>query len=276
MERKRITKSKSFLTLPLGKVKMTVGCTVGVFFVLLGVIIWLAVANSNYNDRLLTHSLISQQAAEEQQALIMQQEIKIADLELAVSDAALIIARKNEHLADERDALEQVQQALASAQAKLKKQDQRIVSLKANYQRNLKKQTETQRLQLAQQQNQLDMQRSKLKAQEEEVSKKISAVDEWEQRKEEFETLYAESARQANNEKRVNQLMTKFDRLRVDLDVINECDKDYLYRYNEAKSVLSHMLTFIQKYEMESDFYFFVISNDSAITAQNRKLCLRN
>ena len=68
--------------------------------------------------------------------------------------------------------------------------------------------------------------------------------------------------------------MSQFDGLQVDLDVMNECDKTYLYRYNEAKSILNHIRTYIQTNEMKDEYYFYVISNDSLLTAKNRKLCL--
>lgn len=70
--------------------------------------------------------------------------------------------------------------------------------------------------------------------------------------------------------------MGKFNALQVDLDVLNECDKQYLYRYNGAKSTLNHIRTLIQSYKMDEEYYFYVISNDSQITAKNRKRCIKS
>ncbi|WP_053062348.1 hypothetical protein [Photobacterium aquae] len=117
-----------------------------------------------------------------------------------------------------------------------------------------------------------ERERELLELKENELTAKVS--EDWEKKRKELEGLYANSAREVENEKRVDALMKQFNQLQVDLGVINVCDKDYLYRYNEAKSLLSHIRTFIQKYEMKEEFYYFVISNESSIIQQNRRLCL--
>lgn len=68
--------------------------------------------------------------------------------------------------------------------------------------------------------------------------------------------------------------MTNFSNLRVDLDLVNKCDPEYLERYGEAKSMLNHMRTYIQQNELSSEYYFFVISNDAQLTRKTREICI--
>ena len=91
-----------------------------------------------------------------------------------------------------------------------------------------------------------------------------------------LEGEYSEQAQKLASQKRVDELMTNFASLRVDLDVINVCDKQYLERYGEAKSMLSHMRTFIQKSQLSQDYYYFVISNDAQLARKTREICIEN
>ncbi|MFM2587013.1 hypothetical protein [Vibrio sp. TBV020] len=92
----------------------------------------------------------------------------------------------------------------------------------------------------------------------------------------ELEGEYSAQAEKAESEKRVDELMTDFASLQVDLDVINTCDKAYLERYGEAKSMLSHMRTYIQKSSLSQDYYYFVISNDALLARKTREICIEN
>ncbi|WP_157072638.1 hypothetical protein [Photobacterium sanguinicancri] len=148
--------------------------------------------------------------------------------------------------------------------------------MKLDYQRNLSKERSKGKARIRSSEHALAQEREALALQEANVNSKMGDVDDWEKKKAEFDKLYASSALEVENEKRIDKLMAQFNHLRVDLNVVNECDKDYLYRYNEAKSVLNHIRTFIQKYEMKQEYYFFVISNDSQITSQNRKICFKD
>jgi len=122
--------------------------------------------------------------------------------------------------------------------------------------------------------DQLKLESARLQKQEEQVLARVGDVEAWEKKKAAFDILYANEAKEAVHVTRVDDLMNQFNGLQVDLDVMNECDKAYLYRYNEAKSILNHIRTYIQSNNMKDDYYFYVISNDSLITAKNRKLCL--
>ncbi|WP_135381830.1 hypothetical protein [Vibrio tasmaniensis] len=90
----------------------------------------------------------------------------------------------------------------------------------------------------------------------------------------ELEGEYSKQAQRAETEKRVDELMTDFADLRVDLDIVNKCDRNYLERYGEAKSMLNHMRTYIQQYELSQEYYFFVISNDAQLTRKTREICI--
>lgn len=191
------------------------------------------------------------------------------DLKKEVSVSSIMLVDKNR-------VINGLEQELRKTKNVLNNKSKQYVQLKSSYKKQLDNELDLERKQLAETQRLLETELAKVREKEKSVSSKISDVGEWERKKAEFDRLYANSALEAENEKRVSDLMSQFNDLRVDLDVVNECDKDYLYRYNEAKSLLSHIRTFIQKYEMKQDFYYFVISNDSLISAQNRKLCLTN
>lgn len=163
----------------------------------------------------------------------------------------------------------------------LKRQDKNIQDLRSSFQRDLKLSTaEQQQMLIAEQaglaiiRDQLKLKSVRLQKQEEQVLARVGDIEAWEKKKAEFEIRYTNEAKEAVHVTRVDDLMNKFDRLQVDLDVMNECDKTYLYRYNEAKSILNHIRTYIQSNKMKDDYYFYVIANDSVITAKNRKLCL--
>lgn len=177
-------------------------------------------------------------------------------------------------LVDNNSEIAALEQQLADSKKALKKKSSQLYSLQRRFERDLNTALAKERRQLTESQLMVDQELAQLQSQEAEISAKISDVDEWERKRKEFEKLYASSALEKQNEERVSSLMDQFNELRVDLDVVNECDKDYLYRYNEAKSLLNHIRTFIQKYEMREEFYYYVISNDSLINSQNRKLCL--
>ncbi|MCG7498011.1 hypothetical protein MHO82_14165 [Vibrio sp. Of7-15] len=148
--------------------------------------------------------------------------------------------------------------------------------LKRNYQRDLANQLKKEKAKVRQLQVQLKGELASAKIRHHQLNEKIAEVDEWEKQKAGFEKKYTDSAQQAEKERRIDELMSKFNQLQVDLSTVNECDKDYLYRYNEAKSVLNHIRTFIQQHEMNQEYYFFVISNDTSISAQNRTLCVES
>ncbi|MCP4325184.1 MAG: hypothetical protein GY951_04000 [Psychromonas sp.] len=78
------------------------------------------------------------------------------------------------------------------------------------------------------------------------------------------------------NEKRVDELMAELASLKVNLDVINRCDKEYLARHGQAKSLLSHMRTYIQQYKMSQEYHHFIISNDVLISRKARELCIES
>ncbi|NLS12029.1 hypothetical protein HGP28_03870 [Vibrio sp. SM6] len=91
-----------------------------------------------------------------------------------------------------------------------------------------------------------------------------------------LEDEFSDTAEQLEMQKRVDQIMTKFTALKVDLDVLNTCDRDYLDRYGEAKSMLNHMTTYIKQNKLSDDYYYFVIANDAQLVRQNRQLCIEN
>lgn len=100
--------------------------------------------------------------------------------------------------------------------------------------------------------------------------------DELAQQKSLLEGEYSTNALKEQNIKRVDELMSSFASLKVNLDVVNTCDKAYLERYGQAKSMLSHMRTYITQHDMNKDYYQFVISNDAMISRKTRELCLEN
>ncbi|MDA0148129.1 hypothetical protein [Vibrio sp. LaRot3] len=91
-----------------------------------------------------------------------------------------------------------------------------------------------------------------------------------------LEQQYSETAKLTQVEQRVDELMTSFSKLRVDMDIVNTCDQNYLDRYSDAKSLLSQMRTFVHNNEMSNEYYQFVISNDAQISRKTREICLEN
>ncbi|OAN13791.1 hypothetical protein A3K86_14625 [Photobacterium jeanii] len=185
------------------------------------------------------------------------------------------ISTAGELLADQNLSMSLLDEEVTRLTGLLADRDKQLKVTKSTYQRNLSSQLKREKARLRSSEQALAQEKQMLAAQEAAVKSKMGDVSEWEKKKAEFDKLYASSALEVENEKRIDKLMAQFNSLRVDLNVVNECDKDYLYRYNEAKSVLNHIRTFIQKYEMKQEYYFYVISNDSQITSQNRRLCLK-
>ncbi|MGF1736281.1 hypothetical protein [Photobacterium satsumensis] len=237
-----------------------------------------------YEQQLLDKQLLindfQQQLVSKQAQLVEQQKvIDELDERLIVLDEKYVYLKKeidasSTILVDNNSEIAVLEQQLAGSKKALKKKSSQLYSLQRRFERDLNSAIAKERRQLTKSQLMVDQELAQLQSQEAEISAKISDVDEWERKRKEFEKLYASSALEKQNEERVSNLMDQFNELRVDLDVVNECDKDYLYRYNEAKSLLNHIRTFIQKYEMREEFYYYVISNDSLINSQNRKLCL--
>ncbi|MGR5142004.1 hypothetical protein ACQKPX_10045 [Photobacterium sp. DNB23_23_1] len=226
------------------------------------------------NDEFQRQLVSKQVQLQEQQKVIdkLDESLVVLDekyvyLKQEISTVSTILVDKNSEIAD-------LEQQYADSQTALKKKNSQLYSLQRRFDRDVNSAIAKERRQLTESQLMVDQELAQLQSQEAEISAKISDVDEWERKREEFEKLYTSSALEKQNEERVNNLMDQFNDLRVDLDVVNECDKDYLYRYNEAKSLLNHIRTFIQKYEMREEFYYYVISNDSTIHSQNRKLCV--
>lgn len=172
---------------------------------------------------------------------------------------------------------------VADQSNQLQHKEKEILQLKSTFRSEINKQLAAERKMLKSKQaelalihGELQLKLANLQLQTDLVESKIGDIAAWEKKKAEFDTQYAYAAKEAINEQKIDGLMSRFNQLQVDLSVINECDKNYLYRYNEAKSILSHISTLIQSNKMKDDYYFYVISNDSFIAEQNRKLCLVN
>lgn len=259
--------SETMLSLSVRKVQLV--SIIGLVFILTlgGYIAW---AYWYYNSELIAkQSQVDTQGLRigslEQQllALTLQQ----TALKQDISTNSMTVASKNGEI-------ERLSAELETTKGALSKYQNRFWALKKKYRDELDSTLVSEREKLAATQRVLDTELAKVQQQEAAISSKVSDISEWEKKKADFDKLYANTALVAQNEERVSKLMGQFNQLRVDLDVVNECDKSYLYRYNEAKSILNHIRTFIQKYEMPQDYYFFVISNDSLLSTQNRKLCL--
>ncbi|KHT63328.1 hypothetical protein RJ45_13115 [Photobacterium gaetbulicola] len=219
--------------------------------------------------------LASKQAQlEEQQRVIDELDERLLKLDEQYVFLKQEINATSTLLVDKNSEIALLEQQYIDSQQALKKKSSQLYSLQRRFEREVNIAIAKERRKLTESQLMVDQELAQLQSQEAEISAKISSVDEWERKRAEFEKLYASSALEKQNEERVSKLMDQFNELRVDLDVVNECDKDYLYRYNEAKSLLNHIRTFIQKYEMREEFYYYVISNDSMINSQNRKLCV--
>ncbi len=169
----------------------------------------------------------------------------------------------SETLVEKNFTISQLQEQLTTERRKLARYkssyNKNLKSRLANEQKKLNAQLEKDRLALQSQESELEQQRIEL-----EKLKNTPPP----------EKTTSAAAQKAIDEERVEELMKKFNAYQVDLSVENQCDKDYLYRYNEAKSTLNHIRTYLQKNKMDSNYYHFVIANDTSITAQNRKLCL--
>ncbi|AJR08299.1 hypothetical protein C9J03_13020 [Photobacterium gaetbulicola] len=219
--------------------------------------------------------LASKQAQlEEQQRVIDELDDRLLKLDEQYVFLKQEINATSTLLVDKNSEIALLEQQYIDSQQALKKKSSQLYSLQRRFDREVNIAIAKERRKLTESQLMVDQELAQLQSQEAEISAKISSVDEWERKRAEFEKLYASSALEKQNEERVSKLMDQFNELRVDLDVVNECDKDYLYRYNEAKSLLNHIRTFIQKYKMREEFYYYVISNDSMINSQNRKLCV--
>ena len=169
----------------------------------------------------------------------------------------------SETLVEKNLTISQLKEQLAAERRKLVRYkssyNKNLKSRLANEQKKLNAQLDKERVALQSQENELEQQRVELeKIKNTPPPEKVAVVID----------------QKAIDEERVEELMKKFDAYQVDLSVENQCDKTYLYRYNEAKSTLSHIRTYLQKNQMDSSYYHFVIANDTSITAQNRKLCL--
>ncbi|MBB1313710.1 hypothetical protein [Aliivibrio sp. SR45-2] len=169
----------------------------------------------------------------------------------------------SETLVEKNLTISQLKEQLAAERRKL-------VRYKSSYNKNLKSRLANEQKKLN---AQLDKERVALQSQENELEQQRVELEKLKNTPPPEKTVTA-ADQKAIDEERVEKLMKKFDAYQVDLSVENQCDKDYLYRYNEAKSTLNHIRTYLQKNQMDSNYYHFVIANDTSITAQNRKLCL--
>ncbi len=169
----------------------------------------------------------------------------------------------SETLVEKNLTISQLKEQLAAERRKL-------VRYKSSYNKNLKSRLANEKKKLN---AQLDKERVALQSQENELEQQRVELEKLKNTPPPEKTVTA-ADQKAIDEERVEELMKKFDAYQVDLSVENQCDKDYLYRYNEAKSTLNHIRTYLQKNQMDSNYYHFVIANDTSITAQNRKLCL--
>lgn len=169
----------------------------------------------------------------------------------------------SETLVEKNLTISQLKEQLAAERRKL-------VRYKSSYNKNLKSRLANEQKKLN---AQLDKERVALQSQENDLEQQRVELEKLKNTPPPEKTVTA-ADQKAIDEERVEELMKKFDAYQVDLSVENQCDKDYLYRYNEAKSTLNHIRTYLQKNQMDSNYYHFVIANDTSITAQNRKLCL--
>ncbi|MGF1730034.1 hypothetical protein [Photobacterium kasasachensis] len=265
---KKIDKPKMF-SVPLKKAKFVILFISSLLVVQGGYLYYSA---EQYKSQLEANQL----EIKEQEHVINELVEQLGVVEKSFSDLKKEVSVSSITVVDQNRVINDLEQELRKTKNAFNNKSKQYVQLKRSYKKQLDHELDLERKQLAETQRLLETELVTVRKKEESISSKISDVGEWERKKAEFDRLYANSALEAENEKRVSDLMSQFNDLRVDLDVVNECDKDYLYRYNEAKSLLSHIRTFIQKYEMKQDFYYFVISNDSLISAQNRKLCLTN
>ncbi|MDO6544252.1 hypothetical protein [Photobacterium sanguinicancri] len=260
----------SYIATLLGKSRLTISAVA--VFTLVVTLVWQHYHHQERIDQLVEKEAIIVDQRDQINELLVEldhQGQDVIELEGNVSLASELLADNNLTVNLLNEKLEQLLEDNADKDAALR-------LMKLDYQRNLSKERSKGKARIRSSEHALAQEREALALQEANVNSKMGDVDDWEKKKAEFDKLYASSALEVENEKRIDKLMAQFNHLRVDLNVVNECDKDYLYRYNEAKSVLNHIRTFIQKYEMKQEYYFFVISNDSQITSQNRKICFKD
>lgn len=247
----------------LSRLVLGLVCIIVIFFVYF---YWLT---TQYNTKISTY--LDTNTAQQYQIELLNEKLD------AVNSEYLTLrqdADENRMLLDDKTGeVKQLTSKLAISERRLRNEKAVSKNLRYRYQQDLSQELAQERKVLSTKMALYDAELMKLRLKEATISSRIDDVNEWKKKLNEFEKLYSASALQVQNEERISMLMGQFNQLRVDLDVINICDKNYLYRYNEAKSILNHIRTFIQKYEMKDDFYFYVIANDSLISNQNRKLC---
>ncbi|WP_392339290.1 hypothetical protein [Moritella marina] len=278
------------LSMPMNQALIVAGTAMAILLGLVGVTAWQYIERHNEVALLATkNNIITEQQAsiDALQASIdslkanQQGDEQIMSTEYVTLEKMLLIQKQE--LAAQQKVIEELQLQSTYQSKQLKRKDKNIKDLRRSFQKELEASiAEQQQILIAEQaglaiiRNQLNLESARLQQQEALVLAKVGDVAAWEKQKAEFELRYANEAQQAAHVTRVDDLMSQFDRLQVDLDVVNECDKGYLYSYNEAKSILNHIRTYIQTNEMDDDYFFYVISNDSLITAKNRKLCLNS
>ncbi len=274
-------KSGNQLSVSLSLVLLITAIGTAVFLGLLAAVAWNYVQRNAAQDLLRTKT-----------ATIAEQQILIDSLTLTNQDSKQRLAAEHDKLMQKSlmQASKITEQTKLIAQLKLqskdlsrqlKRKDKEMTLLRRSVKREIEngiaEQNEILRAEqeeLTTSRSQLQLESARLQEQEAQITARLGDMEAWEKKKAEFEKLYTNEAKEAVHERRVHELMEQFHRLQVDLDVLNECDKNYFHRYNEAKSILNHIRTYIQSNKMKDDYFFFVISNDSLITAQNRKLCL--
>lgn len=215
----------------------------------------------------LTKALITEKSLslslEDSSEIITALEAQRLELEEQNKELRRDVSIVSETLVEKNLTINQLKQKLNSEQRKFSRYranyNKKMKNQLANEQRKINAQLEKDRLALQDQEDKLKQQQTEFTALKAEPKP---------------EPVLTAADKKQIDEERVEELMKKFDSYQVDLSVENECDKAYLYRYNEAKSTLSHIRTYLQKNQMDSSYYHFVIANDSSITAQNRKLCL--
>jgi len=269
------------LSMPMNQALASVVTTTTVFLGLIGSTAWLYLQRDVDKELLATKSsfIVEQQELISSLMLVNQGSKQVLTAEY--DQLTETVLARTQEIDSQRKVIDKLQLQLSYQGKQLKRKDRDIKYLRSSFQRELDKSITEQQLILQAEQaglaivrDQLQLESARLQKQEAQVAARVGDVEAWEKKKAEFEVLYANEAKEAVHVTRVDGLMNQFNRLQVDLDVMNECDKAYLYRYNEAKSILNHIRTYIQSNEMKDDYYFYVISNDSLITVQNRKLCL--
>jgi len=225
--------------------------------------------SSTIKDKNAIIEALNKQINESQEALLTFKEQQLVTSEL-LSDVTLLqnktdnlqrdLSKTSELLVEKNLTINELKQKLTNEKRKLARYKSRynkqLKTTLANEQQKLNAKLKKEKQALLTQEKSIEQQRAELLA-----LKNTPAI-------------LSDEEKKAIDEERVEALMKQFDAYQVDLGVVNKCDKAYLYRYNEAKSTLNHIRTYLQKNEMDSSYYHFVIANDTSIAAQNRKLCL--